>query len=105
MSAIDVAALHRNALGSTRKFVAGVRDDQWALPTPCGDWSVRELVNHIVAGNLWAAELANGRTIDDVGSDLDGDMLGADPVAAYDASAEAAAARNARTAGTAAPPA
>ena len=91
MSAIDVAALHRGALGSTRQFVVGVRDDQWALPTPCGDWSVRELVNHIVAGNLWAAELANGRTIDDVGSDLDGDVLGGDPVAAYDASADAAA--------------
>lgn len=92
MSATDIAALHRAALGSTREFVVGVGDDQWALPTPCGDWSVRELVNHIVAGNLWAAELATGRTIDEVGSRLDGDMLGADPVAAYDGSAEAAAA-------------
>ncbi len=91
MKATDIAALHRGALGSTREFVAGVGDDQWALSTPCGDWSVRELVNHIVAGNLWAAELATGRTIDEVGSALDGDMLGADPVAAYDASAKAAA--------------
>jgi hypothetical protein len=52
---------------------------------------VRALVNHIVAGNLWAAELAAGRTIDDVGDRLDGDVLGGDPLSAYDVSAEAAA--------------
>jgi uncharacterized protein (TIGR03086 family) len=92
MSATDIAALHRGALASTRQYVVGTGDDQWALPTPCDGWNVRELLNHIVAGNLWAAELANGRTIADVGSDLDGDMLGADPVGAYDASAKAAAA-------------
>ncbi len=55
-------------------------------------WDVRALVNHIVSGNLWAAELAAGRTIDDVGDRLDGDVLGDHPVAAYDASAAVAAA-------------
>jgi uncharacterized protein (TIGR03086 family) len=47
-------------------------------------------VNHIVAGNWWAAELAGGKTIEEVGDRLDGDVLGGDPVAAYDASAAAA---------------
>ncbi|MEP7202902.1 MAG: TIGR03086 family metal-binding protein [Ilumatobacteraceae bacterium] len=92
MSTTNIAALHRSALDSTRAIVTGVRDDQWKLASPCGGWNVRELLNHVVAGNLWAAELANGRTIADVGSTLDGDVLGADPVAAYDASADAAAA-------------
>ena len=27
-----------------------VRADQWADPTPCSEWSVRDLVNHVVAG-------------------------------------------------------
>ncbi len=53
---------------------------------------MRELLNHVVAGNLWAAELANGRSIDDVGSTLDGDLLGSGPIAAYDTSAARAAA-------------
>ena len=88
----DIATLHRQALDATRQYVAGVGDDQWELPTPCADWSVRELVNHIVAGNLWAAELGSGRTIDEVGSALDGDMLGADPLVAYDRSSAAATA-------------
>ena len=86
-----IAASHRAALDATRAVVAGIADDQWDLPTPCDGWNVRELLNHIVAGNLWAAQLAGGRTIDDVGSALDGDVLGSDPVAAYDASAAQAA--------------
>ena len=87
----EIAAVHRDALASTRQFVAGIGDGQWDQPTPCDGWNVRDLVNHIVAGNLWAAQLGCGRTIADVGTDLDGDVLGSDPIAAYDLSAESAA--------------
>lgn len=87
----SISALHRQALQSTRAFVAGIDAGQWANPTPCADWDVRSLVNHIVAGNQWAAELATGHTIDDVGDRLDGDRLGDSPLDAYDRSAEAAA--------------
>ena len=38
-------------LDVTGRLVAGVRDEQWADPTPCSEWNVRDLVNHIVAGN------------------------------------------------------
>ena len=92
MGAIDITAVHRRALDEVRSFVAAIGGDQWTSPTPCDGWTVHELVNHIVAGNLWAAELGRGRTIADVGSALDGDMLGDDPVGAYDRSAEYAAA-------------
>ena len=53
---------------------------------------MRALVNHVVAGNLWAAELAAGGTIEGVGDRPDGDVLGPDPAGSYDASAKAAAA-------------
>lgn len=86
----SISGLHRQALESTRTFVAAIEDGHWALPTPCAEWDVRALVNHIVAGNLWAAELAAGRTIPDVGDRLDGDVLDPSPLEAYDASAEAA---------------
>src|SRR4051794_31070986 len=88
----DLPGLHQRALDATRAIVAGVRPDQWSAPTPCADWDVRELTNHIVSGNWWADELATGRTIAEVGDRLDGDVLGDDPLAAYDASAAAAAA-------------
>lgn len=90
--ALDLPEVHAAALSATRGVVAGVSPGQWSDPTPCGDWDVRTLVNHIVGGNLWAAELGAGKTIEAVGDRLDGDVLGDDPTAAYDTSAELAAA-------------
>lgn len=87
----NVAQLHREALDKTRSTVAGITAAQLHLPTPCDGWDVRTLLNHLVSGNLWVVELGAGRTIDDVGDRLDGDVLGGDVLAAYDASAEAAA--------------
>jgi uncharacterized protein (TIGR03086 family) len=89
---MDLAQLHRRALDQTGRTVAGIRPDQLSGPTPDMEWDVRGLLNHVVAGNLWADELARGRTIEEVGDRLDGDVLGADPSAAYDASAKVAAA-------------
>src|SRR6266568_8774712 len=88
----EIAQLHRRALDATGRVVAGMSASQFALATPDADWDVRALLNHLVAGNLWAAELAAGGTIEQVGDRLDGDVLGADPAAAYTASADAAAA-------------
>jgi uncharacterized protein (TIGR03086 family) len=88
----DIAELHAEALDATGTIVAGIPADRWHAATPCDGWDVRALVNHVVSGNLWAAELAAGRTIEDVGDRLDGDVLGPDPVGSYAASAKAAAA-------------
>jgi uncharacterized protein (TIGR03086 family) len=90
--AVDLPEVHAGALESTRRIVAGVDASQWGGPSVCSDWDVRALVNHIVSGNLWVPELVGGKSIADVGDRLDGDMLGDDPVAAYDASADVAAA-------------
>jgi uncharacterized protein (TIGR03086 family) len=90
--AIDLPEAHAAALSTTRDFVAGVDGNQWSDSTPCADWNVRALVNHIVSGNFWAAELGAGKTIDEVGDRLDGDVLGDDPTATYLDSAGLAAA-------------
>ncbi|MEO5975463.1 MAG: maleylpyruvate isomerase N-terminal domain-containing protein, partial [Ilumatobacteraceae bacterium] len=91
MSDADLAQLHRQALAATRNVIAGIKSDQWHVSTPCAEWDVRELANHLIAGNWWAAELANGATISSVGDRLDGDVLGTDPLRAYDDSAAVAA--------------
>src|SRR5579871_1863713 len=88
----DIAVLHRRALEATGKVVAGIDSRTWESPTPCDGWNVRALLNHVVAGNWWAAALAAGATIPQVGARLDGDVLGDDPVRAYERSSEAAAA-------------
>jgi len=92
MSDAGITADHRAALDATRAVVAGITPDQWTLPTPCEDWDVRALLNHVVAGNWWAARLAAGETIEAVGSEYDGDVVGPDATDAYDRSARAAAA-------------
>lgn len=87
----DLVQIHRQALTATRKVVAGIKPDQWHESTPCAEWDVRKLANHVVAGNWWAAELANGATIASVGDRLEGDVLGTEPLRAYDDSAAVAA--------------
>jgi uncharacterized protein (TIGR03086 family) len=89
---LDLPERHEEALFFTHRFVDGIGADQWEGATPCADWNVRELVNHVVSGNFWAAELAAGRTIEEVGDRLDGDVLGTDPLRAYDDSALVSAA-------------
>ncbi|MGH8964543.1 MAG: TIGR03086 family metal-binding protein [Actinomycetes bacterium] len=88
---MDVSMLHRRAVESWVSRLAAVSEDQWQNPTPCTDWNVRELVNHVVGEERWTVPLLQGRTIEDVGSDLDGDLLGDDPAAAGREAAEGAA--------------
>lgn len=89
---VDLPEAHAQALDATRQKVAGVGEGQWADGSVCDGWTVRELVNHIVTGNYWAEELASGKTIEEVGDRLDGDVLGDNPATAYDDSAARAAA-------------
>jgi len=79
-----------SAMAEFDRRVRAVRPEQWHNPTPCTEWDVRALVNHLVAEQLWAPLLLDGATVEDVGDRFDGDQLGADPVAAW-ASAAAAA--------------
>lgn len=64
--------------------VKQIKDDQWHLPTPCTEWDVRDLVQHLAMENAWAKPMLESRTIADVGGALDGDLLGEDPVSSWD---------------------
>lgn len=85
-----VVDLHHRAVAAFDDLVRAIGPDQWDLPTPCVGWTVRDLVAHVTAENLWTPPLLAGRTIADVGDAYEGDVLGEDPVAAWSASAAAA---------------
>jgi uncharacterized protein (TIGR03086 family) len=82
--------LYTRAVACFDAVLRGVPGDRWTAPTPCAGWDVRALVGHVVGEDLWAAELLAGRNIADVGDRFDGDVLGADPAAAWQAASAAA---------------
>ena len=85
----DLKALFRTAVEGFGRHVRAVGDGQWGDETPCDDWDVRALVNHVTVEQLWVPPLAGGASVADIGDRLDGDQLGDDPVAAWDAAVEA----------------
>jgi uncharacterized protein (TIGR03086 family) len=87
---VDVVKVHRITCETFADLVRTVRVEQWQLGTPCTRWSVRDLVNHVVAEDLWTPPLLGGATIAEVGDRFDGDVLGVDPPATADAAATAA---------------
>jgi uncharacterized protein (TIGR03086 family) len=87
---VDLVELYRRGLGEFADRVGQVRPDQWTGPTPCYDWDVRALVNHLVYEERWSVPLFAGATIAQVGDRFEGDLLGADPVGtALDAAKQA----------------
>jgi uncharacterized protein (TIGR03086 family) len=87
---MDLETLYRGTLESWTDRVQAVAPELWDSATPCTDWDVRALVNHVVGEDLWTEELVRGATIEEVGDRLDGDLLGSDPrEAALDAAARA----------------
>ena len=60
---------------------------RWDAPTPCSEWSVRQLVNHVVGEDLWTAPLLRGATIEEFGGRFDGDLLGEAPLRSAEAAA------------------
>ncbi|AWK12085.1 TIGR03086 family protein [Streptomyces spongiicola] len=82
---------HAEALALFTERVHAVRPEQWEAPTPCTGWSVRDLVNHVTAEQLWVPSLVGeNRSITDVGDSFDGDVLGGHPAVSWDRAASAA---------------
>jgi uncharacterized protein (TIGR03086 family) len=87
---MDLVELHATAEGECNARVHAIRDDQWTNPTPCTEWDVRTLLNHLVYEQLWAPELLRGATVEEIGDRFDGDVLGDDPFKSWSTAARAA---------------
>ncbi|MHC1560844.1 TIGR03086 family metal-binding protein [Actinomycetospora sp. C-140] len=83
----DARALLPGAIDRFTARVHAVGTDRWGAPTPCSAWSVRDLVNHLCAEHAWAPHELAGESMEDVGDRYDGDLLGDDPVGAWDRTA------------------
>ena len=63
------------------QIVSGVRREQLDQPTPCTDWDVRTLVNHMVMGHLYFAGALRGDAPDPTSPP---DFAADDPAGAFD---------------------
>lgn len=80
------------SLTATEQLLSAVEESQWSSSTPCSDWSVRQLVNHVVGGNRVFAEILSGQEMppmSELRANQGRDVLGDDPLAAYRDSAAA----------------
>ncbi|WP_203918399.1 TIGR03086 family metal-binding protein [Rugosimonospora africana] len=62
--------------------IASTKPDQFDEPSPCTLWSVRQVINHVVVGNLRTLGTVTGQARPDPGED----RLGDDPLGAFRAS-------------------
>jgi uncharacterized protein (TIGR03086 family) len=87
---MDLLDAHGQARDVFDRAMHKVGLTDWDSPTPCSEWTVRDLVNHIVSEQLWVPDLLAGHTIEEVGDKYDGDQLGDDPLRMWRESSEAA---------------
>ncbi len=87
---MDAGTLYHRCVEYFADRVNAVTDDQWDDPTPCTEWTVRDLANHVAGEDLWTVPLMEGATIQDVGDRFDGDVLGSDPIGSALSAARAA---------------
>ena len=88
-------------LAAQRAFgdrVHAVREDQWHASTPCADWDVAGLVEHIIDEDKWLTPLIHGLDLESAGKIVEGSRslpvdggVGANLVAVWDEASLAAA--------------
>ena len=61
------------ACSAVGDLIAGIRSDQWMDPTPCSEWKVRDVVNHLVGMNLVFTSLLDSGPMPERGADHLGD--------------------------------
>lgn len=80
---MDPRDLFTKTANQANGCVKHIKDDQLDLPTPCSEWNLKQLLNHIVYELLWVPDLLAGKTIAEVGGKYEGDVLKDDYHAAW----------------------
>src|SRR2546423_8618012 len=82
---MDQVTAFQKAVDQTGQIVAKVKSDQLGNPTPCSEWDVRGLLNHVIGGLHMFDAAARGEKLPD--GFFDQDKVGDDPAGSYQAGA------------------
>jgi uncharacterized protein (TIGR03086 family) len=82
---MDTIEMMKQVIASTDKVVQGIDESQLGMPSPCTEWTVRDVLNHITGGSTMFAVCVEDGTISDeqLGQLLGGDNLGDDFLGAW----------------------
>jgi uncharacterized protein (TIGR03086 family) len=91
---MDNVAMMKRVVASTDQVVRGTTPDQLSFGSPCTEWTVRDVINHITGGAMmFAVCVEEGSVPDDLlGTLMAGDNLGDDYVASWEAASSRAVA-------------
>jgi len=86
---VDTVELMKQVVIATDGVVRGTDDSQLALQSPCTDWTVRDVINHITGGaTMFAVCVEQGSVPDELlGQLMGGDNLGDDYVQSWETAA------------------
>src|SRR5437763_9203923 len=89
---MDVVTTFERVLDTTNEVVDRVEPAQLGNPTPCTEWDVRAVINHITGGATMFAECVEQGSVPDtrLGELMGGDNLGDDYKARYRAASDRA---------------
>jgi uncharacterized protein (TIGR03086 family) len=76
------------AVQQVQSFLNQIQSNQWDNPTPCAEWNVRGLAEHLVGGSRMSTTLLNGGSSDEAKACFVGNVLSEDPAVDFAAAAE-----------------
>ncbi|MEV4319968.1 TIGR03086 family metal-binding protein [Actinocrispum sp. NPDC049592] len=81
---MELLEAQASALSGCDWLVKAIGPGDWFEPTPCTDWTVYDLLTHLVRELLWVPPLLAGLSMDEIGDQFDhDDVLGLDPLGAW----------------------
>ena len=80
---METKAYFIKSLQHIDNIIVQIKDSDWHNVTPCTEWNLHDLVNHMVVEVAWIPDLIDSKTISEVGNKYEGDLLEKDPLLAW----------------------
>lgn len=75
---MDAKNMYEQALQVATEVINTVEPEDYDQPTPDTEWTVRDLINHMLYELAWSADVLRGKTIAEVGDAYDGNLISDD---------------------------